>query len=131
MKKAYRPVPADEVFASFTPKERAEVKARAAELIAEEYALRDLRKARRVTQEQVARRLGGRQVYVSRLESRADMKLSTLQDYVRALGGDLRLVVTFPEGDSVRLGNIGSAPKSAGRRTAKKSRSTAGARRSA
>src|ERR1700730_13951748 len=81
---------------------------RAAELIAEEFTLRDLRKAKQITQQEVARRLSGRQVYVSRLERRADMKLSTLREYVRALGGDLQLMVTFPGGAPVRLRNIGT-----------------------
>ncbi len=35
------------------------------------------------------------------------MKLSTLREYVRAIGGDLQLMVTFPEGETVRLKEIG------------------------
>jgi hypothetical protein len=112
MMKDYRAIPADEVIGSLPPERRARIKSRAAELIAEEVALRDLRRAKHVTQEQVAERLGGRQVYVSRLEKRADMKLSTLRDYVRAIGGDLQLMVTFPEGKTVRIKDIGEvAPR--------------------
>jgi transcriptional regulator with XRE-family HTH domain len=73
--------------------------------------LRDLRKAKRMTQEEVALRLRGRQVYVSRLEKRADMKLSTLREHIRALGGDLELIVTFPEDGLVKLRDIGTTPK--------------------
>jgi hypothetical protein len=102
MSKEYRTVPADEVIGKLPAERRAKIKARAAELIAEELGLQELRKSKHVTQEQVAERLGGKQVYVSRLEKRADMKLSTLREYVKAIGGDLQLVVTFPEG-SVRL----------------------------
>ena len=47
-------------------------------------------------------------MYVSRLERRADMKLSTLREYVRALGGDLQLMVTFPGDLPVRLRDIGT-----------------------
>jgi predicted DNA-binding protein (UPF0251 family) len=101
-------VPFDKIFSTFSPARQRKIKARAAELIAEEYALRDLRLAKEVTQQEVARRLGGRQVYVSRLEKRADMKLSTLRDYVRAIGGDLQLMVTFPEGTAVKLRDIGA-----------------------
>jgi transcriptional regulator with XRE-family HTH domain len=101
-------VPYEKVFSKFPPARQRKIKARAAELIAEEYALRDLRLAKEVTQEQVAERLGGRQVYVSRLEKRADMKLSTLRNYVRAIGGDLQLMVTFPEGKAVKLRDIGT-----------------------
>jgi hypothetical protein len=35
---------------------------------------------------------------VSRLERRRDMLISTLQEVVRALGGELRLSVVFPDG---------------------------------
>ena len=113
-------VPYDKIFATFSPERQRKIKARAAELIAEEYALRDLRMAKQVTQEQVAKRLGGRQVYVSRLEHRADMKLSTLREYVRALGGDLQLMVTFPEGRSVKLRDIGVVKRGARRRPVSK-----------
>jgi transcriptional regulator with XRE-family HTH domain len=108
----YRAVPLDEVMASLPAERQARIKARAAALIAEEMALGDLRRARRVTQEQVAERLGGRQVYVSRFERRADMKLSTLREYVRAIGGDLQLMVTFPEGETVRIKEIGEVEPS-------------------
>jgi len=35
---------------------------------------------------------------VSKLERRADMCVSTLQDFVRALGGELKITAKFPEG---------------------------------
>ncbi|HEY7424198.1 MAG TPA: XRE family transcriptional regulator [Gemmataceae bacterium] len=107
MTKAYRTTAADAVLARFPPARRAKIKARAAEIVAEEFALSDLRKSKEMTQEEVAERLGGRQVYVSRLERRSDMKLSTLRDYVKAIGGRLQLVVTFPKGEAVRLKDIG------------------------
>jgi hypothetical protein len=121
MSKAYRTVPAEEVFAGFAPERRARIRKRSEELIAEELALRDLRNARQLTQSEVARRLGGRQVYVSRLEKRADIKLSTLRDYVGAIGGDLHLIVSFPDGNTVKLKEIGDtsvAPKRPVRSTA-------------
>jgi Helix-turn-helix len=45
-----------------------------------EMALGDIRKSRALTQEQVAKKLGDKRVYVSRLESRSDVKVSTLRD---------------------------------------------------
>lgn len=120
MTKAYRTTAADTVLARFPPARRAKVKARAAEIVAEELALSDLRKAAEMTQEDVAERLGGRQVYVSRLERRSDMKLSTLRDYVKAIGGQLQLMVTFPKGETVRLKDIGEHT-SEGKRTRRKS----------
>ncbi len=101
-------VPYEKIFATFPLARQQKIKRRAAELIAEEFTLRDLRRAKQITQEEVAQRLSGRQVYVSRLERRADMKLSTLREYVRALGGDLQLMVTFPGDLPVRLRDIGT-----------------------
>jgi predicted DNA-binding protein (UPF0251 family) len=110
--KAYRTTAADAVLARFPPARRAKIKARAAEIVAEELALSDLRKSKEMTQEEVAERLGGRQVYVSRLERRSDMKLSTLRDYIKAIGGQLQLMVTFPKGEAVRLKDIGDGSAS-------------------
>jgi transcriptional regulator with XRE-family HTH domain len=107
MSKEYRTIPADRVLAKLTPERRRKIDDRAKELIAEELALRELREAKQMTQEEVARKLGGRQVYVSRLEKRADMKLSTLRDYIGAIGGRLELVVSFPKGRRVKLSDLG------------------------
>ncbi len=108
MTKTYRSVPIDETLHGLPAARQARIKARAAEIIADEMALRDLRKLRQVTQEDVAKRLGGKQVYISRLEKRTDMKLSTLKSYVEALGGELQLVVTFPDGVEVQLNELGA-----------------------
>jgi helix-turn-helix protein len=115
-------VPYERIFATFPSARQRKIKKRAAELIAEEFTLRDLRKAKQITQEEVAQRLSGRQVYVSRLERRADMKLSTLREYVRALGGDLQLMVTFPGDVPVKLRDIGSMSVRKGRHTVQKSK---------
>jgi hypothetical protein len=97
MTKAYRTIPASEVLAQLSPARRAKIDERVAELIAEEVGLGDLRREKRLTQVQVAKRIGGKQVYVSRFEKRSDVKLSKLYKYVDGLGGDLSLVVTFPD----------------------------------
>ena len=127
MTKEYRAVPSDEVFAELPAARRAKIKARVAELIAEELGLQELRKSKQITQEEIAARLGGRQVYISRLEKRDDMKLSTLRAYVEAIGGDLQLLVTFPEGKSVFLKQPQGAARR--RRPASKPKSLGGAKR--
>jgi DNA-binding XRE family transcriptional regulator len=76
-------------------------------LIAEEMTMRELRKARQITQVQMAKALGVKQEQVSRSEKRADMHLSTLQRTVRAMGGELILTAQFPEGAPVRLIGFG------------------------
>jgi hypothetical protein len=82
---------------------RQKVEARARALIAEEMSLRDLRVAMGKTQVAVAEKLGLKQENVSRLEQRADVLLSTLDGYLRALGGRLRLVAEFEGREPVAL----------------------------
>jgi transcriptional regulator with XRE-family HTH domain len=60
--------------------------------------LAELRRARELTQVQIATSLGMTQPGVSRIESQADLYLSTLRSYVEALGGQLDLVAVFPDG---------------------------------
>ena len=96
----------DEWIASLSPEEQRRVESRAAELIAEEMSLRDLRKAMKRTQVSIAKKLKVRQDGVSKIERRTDMLLSTLRDYVHALGGDLHLVAEFKNRPAVRLTEI-------------------------
>ena len=60
-------------------------------------ALAELRQHRHVTQVQVAQVLGIGQGNVSRIEGRSDIYLSTLRDYVEALGGHLELAAVFDD----------------------------------
>ncbi|MGH7889170.1 MAG: helix-turn-helix domain-containing protein [Thermodesulfobacteriota bacterium] len=87
-------------------KRREKIKARAAELIAEEMTMRDLRNARKLTQKAVAKKLGISQDNVSRLESRSDVLLSTLREYVHSLGGELSIVAEFPDRPPVLLADL-------------------------
>jgi hypothetical protein len=118
MSKAYRTIPADQVLGRLPAGRQARIRLRAAQLIAEEIGLSELRKVKRVTQEQLAKRVGGRQVYISRFEKRSDVRLSKLREYVEALGGDLELVVTFPDSSAYTLGGYTRKPSS-GRRSAR------------
>src|SRR6266516_7157209 len=86
--------------------QRKKVEDRAAELIAEEMSLRDLRKARKLTQARVAKVLGVTQDSVSRLEKRSDLLLSTLRKTVEAMGGKLSLVAEFPDRPPIVLSGI-------------------------
>ncbi len=89
-----------------SPSHRKKVEARAAELLAEEMTLRDLRKARELTQTRMAAQLGITQDGVSRLEKRSDLLLSTLRKSVEAMGGRLSLVAEFPDRAPVVLKGI-------------------------
>lgn len=58
-----------------------------------------LRDARQLTQMQMAQLLKISQGAVSKVERRTDMFVSTLRNYVRAIGGDLEIRAVFPEGE--------------------------------
>jgi ribosome-binding protein aMBF1 (putative translation factor) len=59
--------------------------------------LAELRRARRMTQMQLAESLQTSQSEVSRIERQADMVLSTLREFIEGLGGELVLLARFPE----------------------------------
>ena len=105
----------DEMIATLPAAQRVAVQRRAEELIGEELTLRDLRKALRLTQQDVAQRLSKGQEVVSRLEQREDLLLSTLRDYVRSLGGELELFCRFNK-TAVRITPGVGAPKRKGNR---------------
>lgn len=86
-----------------SPDARARVDARVAKTIAA-LPLPEMRKAIGLTQQDLAGRLVTGQGSVSKLEHAADMYLSTLRKYVEALGGELHLVASFPEGRKFEIG---------------------------
>lgn len=91
------PVNVDQKIKKLSPSQRKKIEAWSAALLAEEMTLRDLRKARELTQARVAEQLGISQDGVSRLEKRSDLLLSTLRKSVEAMGGRLSLVAEFPD----------------------------------
>ena len=75
--------------------EKAKVKA---DQYAQEMALDELREAREMTQVHLANIMGVNQAAISKIEHRTDVYISTLRDFVKALGGQLRIEAVFPEG---------------------------------
>ena len=61
--------------------------------------LHELRKARDLSQVKLAEVLQVNQAAISKIEHRTDMYISTLREYIRAMGGDLQIVAKFPEGE--------------------------------
>jgi DNA-binding transcriptional regulator YiaG len=100
------PANVNDIIKKLSPARRKRVEARAAQLVAEEMSLRELRRAHKLTQERVAETLGIGQDQVSRLEQRSDLLLSTLRSYVEAMGGRLTLVAEFPKRKPVVLSGI-------------------------
>lgn len=92
----------DDYMAGLPRKRQRAIKKRAAELIAEEATLRQLREARERSQAEMAEKLHIKQSAVSKLERRTDMYLSTLRSYIEAMGGRLEIVARFPH-QAVRI----------------------------
>lgn len=76
-----------------------------------EMALDELREAREMTQVHLAKVLGVNQAAVSKLERRTDMYVSTLHDFVKAMGGELKITARFPEG-TVEINQFETVKKS-------------------
>jgi transcriptional regulator with XRE-family HTH domain len=70
-------------------------------------ALEELRGAKQLTQSDMAEMLDVPQSSISRIEQRADMYLSTLRNYIHAVGGELRIQAVFPDGGTVVIDRFG------------------------
>lgn len=90
-----------------SPERKAKIRVRTRQLIAREMSLRELRHAVDKTQKTVARTLNMGQDGVSRLEKRSDLLLSTLRNYIEAVGGKLTLVAQFPDKEPIAIGRLG------------------------
>ena len=87
---------------SLPAERRKRIKRNGAKLIAE-YRLQQLRKTLSMTQTEVAKLLDVSQASIAEMEKRRDLKFSTLNRYIEALGGKLHLEVQFPDHPPVRL----------------------------
>jgi len=70
-------------------------------------ALDELRSAKQLTQAEMAEILDVPQSSISRIERRADMYLSTLRNYIHAIGGTLQIQAVFPDGCAVVIDRFG------------------------
>ena len=95
-----------------SPERRKKIEEESNFLIAEEMTRQQLRLALKLTQEQMAELLQIDQGNVSRLEQRTDLMLSTLRKYIAAMGGELRLVVEFPDRPPITLVGISDIEES-------------------
>ena len=99
------------------PDERRErILVEADRLQTEYLTLQKLRKAKELTQTRLAEILNIRQATIARMEKRNDLMLSTLRNYVEAMGGKLSLTVEFPDRPPVVLEGLGDTERPASRR---------------
>ena len=90
--------PISELTKTFTPERRQRINDLKHKLLAD-MPLHELRRARALTQMELAKTLNVNQPAVAKLEQRADIYVSSLRSYIEAVGGRLRIVAEFPEGE--------------------------------
>ena len=83
-----------------SPQRQEQAKERTNEML-EELALQELRKALNLTQEQIAIIMQMNQAAVSKMENQSDIYVSTLRKFIRALGGEIKIVATFKDREVV------------------------------
>jgi len=130
---AYATVSLEEMLARQSEESRRRIEQMAAELIAEELNLRDVRRLRKLTQARLSKKLKIGQEGVSRIEKRTDLYISTLRSYVEGVGGKLKLVVELPDRPPVVLAGLGGddSGKKGKKKTGNGSKSKAKTRRAA
>ncbi|HWT88928.1 MAG TPA: helix-turn-helix transcriptional regulator [Candidatus Angelobacter sp.] len=106
-----------ELEAKMSPRALSRSDAKSAKLI-REMALKELRRAMGITQEQLARALRINQAGVSKIESRSDIFVSTLRKAIEALGGELEIRARFSTGE-VKIKHFGAIRRVSRRRRSK------------
>lgn len=91
------------IWDEFSDEEKKEIEARFNELRDEYMTLQEIRKHKNITQEDIAALLGIKQENVSRMERRKDIRLSTLTDYIEALGGKVQVSAIFPDNNVIHI----------------------------
>ncbi|MCM5571032.1 helix-turn-helix domain-containing protein [Burkholderiaceae bacterium FT117] len=87
-----------------SPESRARSESKQRAMLAE-MALSELRKARGLSQRELAEALHVQQPSIAKIEKRTDMYISTLRAHIEAMGGELEVIARFPEG-SIRIRNF-------------------------
>jgi DNA-binding XRE family transcriptional regulator len=90
----------------FSPEMQSEISAGADRIRAKLNIISVVRQAAGLTQEKLADLLEVRQSYISQVEARENITLSTLIDAIFAMGGSIDLTVHFPEKPSVQFSQI-------------------------
>lgn len=95
-----------DLVAKMPPEARRRGEQRTRELLAA-MPLDELRHAREITQQHLAEILGVNQAAVSRMERRTDMYVSTLRNFIQAMGGRLEIRAVFPDHGTVEITQFG------------------------
>ena len=91
-------------FTKSLPEDRqARIEAGYQKIRAEHLTLQELRKKRKITQNDMSKLLNITQSQVSRLEGRNDWLVSSLASYADALGAKMEIVFTFPDEQVINI----------------------------
>jgi len=112
----------NQIIGELPPERQERIEARYQELRQEVEGLRELRQIAGKAQVDIATALKIKQPSVSKIEKQADMYLSTLRSYVEGVGGELTLMVKFPDRPPVILAGLGE--NEGEKKTKKKARTT-------
>ena len=72
-------------------------------ILSQSIGLAKLRKTKQLKQIELAAMMGVSQASISKVESGKDIQLSTLQNYVRALGGEVSMIAKMPNSDVILI----------------------------
>lgn len=72
-------------------------------ILSQSIGLAKLRKTKQLKQIELAAMMGVSQASISKVESGKDIQLSTLQNYVRALGGEVSIIAKMPNSDVILI----------------------------
>jgi hypothetical protein len=100
----------NEVINALPTQRRRRIDARYRELKEEVESLRELRHLAGKAQADIAAALKIKQPSVSKLENQVDMYISTLRNYIEAVGGTLDLIVRLPSRRALNLRHLGAKP---------------------
>ena len=67
-------------------------------------SLSEVRRKRKISQKTIAEQLNITQPAVSKMEREQNVGIETLKKYAGGMGGELILTVSFPSGESYRIG---------------------------
>ncbi len=104
----------DQVIAELPSERRERVEARYQELKQEVEGLRELREITGKAQLEIAAALNIKQPSVSKIEKQTDMYLSTLRNYIEAIGGELELIVKLPKHPTLKIHHLGDVSEAVG-----------------
>ena len=85
------------------PADRQQVINDKSKALSQSIELAKLRKTQQLRQTELAAMMGVSQASISKVESGKDIQLSTLQNYVRALGGEVSIIAKMPNSDVILI----------------------------